>query len=279
MEMTSTSLSAFYWVLSLGALLLVLAIVRPVWGKVTGALIVIVLFGYRPVTLVLEHEKSADIRRAATAHFERRCRSAGEKITRTVEGVEGILLMKLRPKSSPSNWADQYWIGDPYGDEVGGNGYIETFLKYLTEDGAPVTYKTPRIGYRYVEAADPVDGRRYRYTLRMDKKFPEPQFDKTPSQGPAPHYGVTWVDISTPEDRKVWVAGGSLKVIDLHTNEVIAERIGYVFDTGQGNTSGGRLPWKFAQSYSACPKISRPSSVQTRPFVEKVLKPKKGEEQ
>jgi hypothetical protein len=67
--------------------------------------------------------------------------------------------------------------------------------------------------------------------------------DKVPRSRPHPRYGVTYDDISTREERDYWIAGSSLKVIDLQTNEVMAERIGYMMDRGQGDTeeAGGRL--------------------------------------
>jgi hypothetical protein len=86
---------------------------------------------------------------------------------------------------------------------------------------------------------------------------------------------VTYDDISTREERDFWIAGSSLKVIDLQTNEVIAERIGYMMDRGQGNDSGGRAPWLFAADH-ACPMFAPQhgaafQTYQTRKFVEKVL--------
>jgi hypothetical protein len=87
---------------------------------------------------------------------------------------------------------------------------------------------------------------------------------------------VTYDDISTREDREYWIAGGALKVIDLETNEVIAERIGYMMDRGQGDISGGRSPWPLAASH-ACPSFpvapgGQPfKAYQSRDFVEKVL--------
>jgi hypothetical protein len=90
---------------------------------------------------------------------------------------------------------------------------------------------------------------------------------------------VTYDDISTREERDYWIAGSLLKVIDLQTNEVMAERIGYMMDRGQGNTGGGRSPWLFAAD-NACP-VFGPEKVglsrsfhqpsQTRNFVEQVL--------
>jgi hypothetical protein len=95
-------------------------------------------------------------------------------------------------------------------------------------------------------------------------------------------YGITWDDVSTREDRARWIAGGSLKVIDLQTSEVIAEQIGYMVDLGQGNQSGGRSPWLLARR-TACPPFpgsqgqrSWPDS-ETFTFASKVLKPKEGE--
>jgi hypothetical protein len=103
--------------------------------------------------------------------------------------------------------------------------------------------------------------------------------DKVLAPDPTPRYGVTYDDISTCEERDYWIAGSSLKVIDLQTNEVMAERIGYMMDPGQGSNSGGRSPWLMAARY-ACPKfgpekVGVPRSFyqahQTRNFVEKIL--------
>lgn len=146
-------------------------------------------------------------------------------------------------------------------------------------------------GYRYVDAIDPKDGKRYRYTGRIEEPWQTDKhylkgytrfvLDKFPAPNPPPRYGVTYDDISTREERDYWIAGSSLKVIDLKNNEVIAERIGYMMDRGQGNTSGGRAPWLWAANY-ACPAF-RPSDAgqpgfsyqagQTRKFVTKTLNP------
>lgn len=238
---------------------------------------------------------------AAEAMFQERCKKAGEFIYRTAEGVEGIFLMKLRP--SQKNFAEQFSLYDPYGDDVGGDGYIQNFLRGRTAKGSisnEADVVTP--GYRYVEAIDPQDGKRYRYTGSMkvvgkqDASAPNvrveisrnPNYDlniyafgldRVPAPGSSPRYGVTYDDISTREEREYWIAGSSLKVIDLKTNEVMAERIGYMMDRGQGNNSGGRSPWLLAARY-ACPIFpvapgGNPVQFhQTRNFVEKILKPK-----
>lgn len=147
-----------------------------------------------------------------------------------------------------------------------------------------------------------MDGKRYRYTgamkvvskanvsapdvkrnLLMNPNYDINNYafvlDRVPAFGAPPRYGVTFDDLSTREEREHWIAGSSLKVIDLTTNEVIAERIGYMMDPGQGERGGGRQPWRWAADV-ACPKFpldgDRQSyqGNQTRNFVEKVLRPK-----
>lgn len=220
----------------------------------------------------------------ATARFNERCKTAGEKIYRTVEGVEGVLLLKLRPTDYSPAKQD---ATDPYGYDYDWNTtsepYIATFLwgrdakSFLVETG-PI--ESP--GYRYVEAIDPKDGKRYRYTGRIDqpwlrdKRYGEwvREFvvEKTPATGPAPRYGITYDDITTPEERALWIAGSSLRVIDTGTQEVIAERIGYMIDRGLGSTVGFRQPWTYALKTPgwSCPDNKGPG--QTRNFVEKALK-------
>ncbi len=228
--------------------------------------------------------------------FQERCKTSGERIVRTVDKVEGIYLLKLRPEGM--NYGEQFAMTDPYGRDMTGDGYIKSFLhgSYEAEtsgtriEGAP----PPPKGYRYVEAIDPRDGKRYRYTGRNEepwqtnkaylKGYTRFALDKTPAPGQAPRYGVTYEDLSTREDREYWIAGSSLKVIDLQTNEVIAERIGYMWDPAQGSRAGGRAPWLFAPDH-ACPSFQRnllrppghgaeAQIGQTESFVQKSLKPK-----
>lgn len=249
--------------------------------------------------------------KTAMAMFQERCKKAGEKIYKTVDDVEGIYLLKLRP--SNINYGDQFRLDDPYGRDFGGVGYVQSFVRgsFQAESKDIPEGGPPRLGYRYVEAEDATDGRRYRYTgairavRKQDATAPGVQFElrrnpnydlnvyafvlsKKPATGSAPRYGVTYDDISTHEEREYWIAGSSLKVIDLQTNEVIAERVGYMVDWAQGSRAGGRSPWLFAAS-NACPSFSRnfkmaqervgpafPSQpYQALDFVEKVLKPAK----
>lgn len=231
---------------------------------------------------------------AAQALFQQRCTSAGERIYKTVKDVEGVFLVKLRP--SVINYSDQFRLDDPYGRDYLGEGYIKGFLKAHHELRAEAARLkgyafTPReqVGYAFVEADNPSDGKRHRYTAIIEQPGKtDPQYFEDylrvvmkshPSSDEPPRYGVIFEDISTTKDRQYWIAGSSLKVVDLLTKEVIAERIGYMIDPGQGNrgSGGGRSPWLIA-AHHACPAFKGPNPAspqggQTAIFVEKVLRP------
>ncbi len=246
------------------------------------------------------HQEAAQARLAkAEAMFQERCKTAGEFIYRTAENVEGVFLLKVRERS---NFGDQYRMDDPYGHDSTGEDYLKGFflepMLHVNRNQSPEVLEKIRRnyqGFRYVEAIDPRDGKRYRYTGSIKEvtsttsitmggdgktQFKTKAFvlDKVPAPNPAPRYGVTYDDISTREERDYWIAGSSLKVIDLQTNEVMAERIGYMVDRGQGNKAGGRSPWLLAANY-ACPRFPADpgghvyQTGQTRKFVTKVLQP------
>jgi hypothetical protein len=229
--------------------------------------------------------------------WKERCETkAGVKIHRTVDNVDGIFLVKIRPVGI--NFGDQFKMDDPYGRDATGDTYILNFLKgfyHQRSDDPVVPGKPPREGFKYIEAIDPKDGRRYRYTGRIDQPWLRDKrygewvrefvLDKVPATGNRPRYGVTYDDISTHEEREYWIAGSSLRVIDLQTNEVIAERIGYMVDWAQGSQAGARSPWAFAPD-NACPGFQWNPNVpvrnavgeqdsQTLIFVEQVLTPSK----
>ena len=232
----------------------------------------------------------------AIAMWKERCKASGEKIHKVIEDVDGIFLMKIRDSS---NHDDQFKLDDPYGHDSIQEMYILNFLRgfYHQKPYVPVPGEPPLLGYRFVEATDPKDGLRYRYVGRFEEPWQTDKsylkgyirfvFDKTLAAGPAPRYGVTYDDLSTRQEREYWIAASSLKVVDLQTNEVIAERIGYMVDWAQGSRAGGRSPWLFAAD-NACPgfqknplrPLTRSSgggasaqAGQTLFFVEKVLKP------
>jgi len=286
----------------LGAFVAAFLIPKTRKSKTIVVAVVAVLFAAFPGRWFWEMQSEANVKKArlakAEAMFQERCKTAGEFIYRTVEDVEGVLLMKLRLEAA--SHGDQFKMDDPYGSDSWGDDYIKSF--FLEPILLANQYQPPEIldrvrrddrGYRYVDAIDPQDGKRYRYTGRIDQPWLRDKhygewvrqfvLDKVPATDPAPRYGVTYDDISTLDDREYWIAGSSLRIVDLETNEVIAERIGYMMDRGQGalSTGGSQTAWLRAARH-ACPDF-RPSNArdpassyqagQTRKFVTKVLQP------
>jgi hypothetical protein len=288
--------SVLAWILLFGALFLAFAKCKTRFGRVAAVVIILGIFAAFPGRWAWIVQKRVERYETAEAMFQERCKKAGVFIYRTAENVEGVFLLKLR--TSVSYGYDQYRMDDPYGSDSWGDEYIKTF--FLESRLQANTHAKPEIlerirreylGYRYVDAIDPKDGKRYRYTGRVEEPWQRDKsylkgytrfvLDRVPAPDPAPRYGVTYDDISTREERDYWIAGSSLRVIDLETNEVMAERVGYMMDRGQGNNSGGRAPWLYAANH-ACPSFhGNPSSGggssaqfnQTRKFVTKVLKP------
>lgn len=302
---------AFFWLLVLGALAAAVLVPRSLAGKVVAAAVVVGLFVAYPGRWAWERKQANDAFRAqrakALAHYAERCKGAGEFIYRTVEGVEGLFVGEI-PVYSARDLKDAN-APNIYNRDQDGDYYIRSFLMGRNADGVgvkgghidpanplraaqggPVPEAIVRPGYRWVEGIDPKDGRRYRYTggfelLSGATTAVELKVKPHHPDGPPPRYAIERIDLSTSEDRALWVAGGALRVIDQHTGEVLAERIGYMVDPGQGSTAGATSPWLVAVRH-ACPPFpvdgdftgSRTPYYQTRLFVEKVLKIKADEQ-
>lgn len=286
-----SAVGILYWVLAAAALLVALKAPKGRNNKAIAVLGVIAVFGYMPGRIGWEQHQARSRSNAAMERFEERCKSAGEKISRTVQNVEGVVWMKWRPKGGSDN--DQFGLDDPYGRDCGGEDCILQLLRVTKgADLNPGEARRHEKGYRFVESVDPVDGNTYRYVgviklppgwtpekieqHRRDTGQDVPSFshvfmlERQPIAQLTARYGITWDDVSTREDRQHWIASGSLKVMDMQANEVIAERVGYLIDRGQGSTAGFRAPWPWARSYGpSCPSVRDRSA----DFITKILKP------
>lgn len=217
----------------------------------------------------------------AQALFADRCKTAGEKIYRTVDNVEGTYVM--RPRNEPLNYGQQFKLDDPYGYAGTGDDYLKLFVRGRPIEPTKIAESIDSskvVAYRFVETADESGKGFYRYTTSMAKEESEHitrngggivPLSKVHAPSRSAKYGVMWDDISTQEDRENWIAGSSQKIVELETNQVIAERVGYMFDSGLGDTSGGRSPWTAARS-NACPPLNE----QIFYFFDRVIQPTKG---
>ncbi|MCX9157223.1 hypothetical protein OPU71_13915 [Niveibacterium sp. 24ML] len=224
--------------------------------------------------------------KAAMAYWENKCKTvAGEKIYRKVEGVEGILLLKVRPKASDREWYDRNFPGAAFSRERQADEYIESFLGYEHGSTGPADRgyinSTPshEPGYSYVDVIDEKDGTRYRYTVRRERDLKAKTewwnvfLDRDPAPDPAPRYAVTYEDHVIAEERALGVASSTLKVIDTQNNEVLAERTVYAV-TGGFDARSSTPPWLVAK---VCPIQSGGASTETRLFADQVLIPARAE--
>lgn len=243
-------------------------------------------------------QEQTQVKRAAE-RFAELCKGAGDKINRTVDDVDAVMLLKVRPKLEWKDYADPLLPGAAMAGERDGDSYIETFLGVESHDrgyerggrgsiGPKGDSPLPR--YRYVEAIEPKDGLRYRYTSVIKRvefisssngkpsSSMQSVLERQPASGPTPRYAVDYEDIVNPEDRKLWIAGTTIRVLDQQTGEILGEYITYLMDGGMGTTDGTRAPWSHASHSSfQCPHVDGATSTHTRYFVDRVLKLKKGE--
>jgi hypothetical protein len=199
-------------------------------------------------------------------------KDGGDKIYRTAENVEGVFQMRARD-SGDSQLRDQFGMFDPWG-----------FAQYDRADPAvPVGYQAD--DYRFVETQLGANrsGPPFRRKILIDtgrrigdlipRALPE-QADKTIWERQwfevsrlRSRYGYITEDLTTSEMRRRWIGAGKIKIIDLATNEVMAQRVGYFRAAGPmalDHWSGGGA----YQNGRICPQDSSLSG-----FLLSVLRP------
>lgn len=217
----------------------------------------------------------------ARAVFDERCKAAGEKIYKTVSGVNEILLVNPRPpRIQGQDEADPNWVGAGFSRESTGNQYIAEFLYFHQPaqgkySRALSPFAGGRKGYMHVHAIE--DGQHVRYSLRnpetyISKADPIESYAVRETVNSAlPTYSVEYENINDPVGRRNWVAGARVKVMDKTHNQLLGEFVRFSFEPGLGSRAGFRQPWHFAVY---CPTAA--DGVATghiRQFVEKVLTP------
>ena len=200
----------------------------------------------------------------AKARFDQLCQNAGEKIYRTADNVDGILLLKVRgddEKYQSNRYnprKDQMWEDAAIESEAAGENYIERFL--------------PRLSMAPYDFADVIqkDGSVIRYSMR--RKEHSWIMDKQPNPHSRARYAVTYENDISWENRKHWIAGTTIKIIDTKTNELMAEKTMYAFvpELGYSKFEQNPNPWGRGMR---CPDENSYEQ-KTVIFVSKVLIPK-----
>jgi len=214
-------------------------------------------------------EKVAEWRKRydpAKARFDQLCQNAGEKIYRTADNVDGILLLKVRgddEKYQSNRYnprKDQMWEDAAVESEFDREAYVEEFFLWATSG-------LPR--YAYIDVIQK-DGSIIRYsTRREDRNW---VMDQQPTPHPRARYAVTYENDISWENRKHWIAGTTIKIIDTQTNELMAEKTMYAFvpELGYSKFEQNPNPWGRGMR---CPDENSYEQ-KTVIFVSKVLIPK-----
>ena len=214
-------------------------------------------------------EKEAEWRKRyepAKARFDQLCQNASEKIYRTADNVDGILLLKVRgdDEKYQSNrynpLKDQMWEDAAVESEFDREAYIEEFL-------LPYTSSFPR--YIYADVLQK-NGLVIRYSRqREDQNW---VMEQKPTPHPRARYAVTYENDISWENRKHWIAGTTIKIIDTKTNELMAEKTMYAFvpELGYSKFEQNPNPWGRGMR---CPSGESEFEQRTVTFTIKVLIP------
>ena len=214
-------------------------------------------------------EKEAEWRKRyepAKARFDQLCQNAGEKIYRTADNVDGILLLKVRgddEKYQDSFYnprKDQMWEDAAVESEFDREAYIEEFL-------LPYTSSFPR--YTYADVLQK-NGLVIRYSRQKEDQNWVMEQQSTPH--PRARYAVTYENDISWENRKHWIAGTTIKIIDTQTNELMAEKTMYAFvpELGYSKFEQNPNPWGRGMR---CPSGESEFEQRTVTFAIKVLIP------
>ncbi len=299
LDTLAQSVSIGYVIVFLIVLALVLVLNKTTKAKLIGGIVTVGAFALLPYWLFVQKspaqlkaiDEQADFEaryEPAKALFEKLCKEQSQPIIkRTVEDVEGILLLKRREGSFETRHkdvADQMWAGAGLAYMSGGNSYLLNYLIDRRDDGkfgikieGTLGAKKTLRGFRFVDIRDVTTGELTRITatsVRIPGNVgnPDIQLVRTPLNGKPARYAVDLIDNVDPRLRKHWIAGTTFRVIDTATNEVIGEQTWWNWDTGFGNTGGSRSPWLTAR---LCPGI-RSGYDAGHLFVDSILKAKQG---
>ena len=243
-----------YWLLAIGLVAFAIWKIKTRRRKALWAAIAVAVFGFLPVKQMIEQAQRNAYAREAWAYFKKLCdEKSGEKIYRTHTGVRSVLVVKPLPPATEKDLYDQFWNGDPYSNATPWDKRGESAARRLASDSRRPTGMQRGLDFAEIKYEDK-DGIRYQRILRTPSKDALAKVDSI--QKPVSRFAISWEDISAPDDRKYWVAGSRLRVIDLTDNSIVAERIGYMIEAGFGSTSGQRRPWLSSRGpNTTCPPV------------------------
>jgi hypothetical protein len=243
----------------------------------------VLIFAFIPVAIIAfvaspskeERAMSEDFKlryTTAKAMFDEKCKTAGEKIYKTVENVDGVLLKGQRSELGFAFGRDRNWADAALPHELNDEWYIISFVGWEQRQkgghGPVNIVPTAFPGYKFADVLEN-DGSARRYRMLVDpmRRDGWGHLAQVPIEGERARYLIEFVNPVDTAARGFWIAETTIKITDTKTGEVLGERRSFAFEPGLGSQAGGRSPWLFART---CPQsIGRET---TRIFTESVLK-------
>lgn len=269
-------IGVLYWLLTIGAIALALYKNKTPRTRTIWVTVVVLVFGFLPAKQMVEQYQKNAFTKEAWAYFKNKCDTeAGEKIYKTFTGLKSVLVVKPLPPATEKDLYDQFWMGDPYSAPAHSQrGRLEAAI--LASQDAPSAFDQLGRGFDFVESSVTSDKAGEKKFVKYSYPLAKRGNVQQPIDQPISRFGILWNDISNHEDRKYWVAGSRLQVIDLADNSIVAERIGYLIEPGFGSIEGQRRPWGISRGpNTTCPSIKN-GTFEDRWFILKVLNPIEG---
>jgi len=241
---------------------------RGIIRKIAVTCVVVLFFGpflllmaSNVLEYLLEQIKTLPARKI----FYDRCATAGEKVYKTVDNVEGILLLNVRGMNNNGyEGYDLHWPDAALPREASRDSYIHGFLKKVYGDDDKSKGSKYKYYFDYVDVKEEHEIMRYRIDTENNGKL-----KKEPSPPELARYAVYFTNHDNMEDRKIGIAGTTITIADSFTGEKMAESTSYAFIRFRLGSA------KSKNWYNAikCPKNKSETYV-TRNFVNQVIKPK-----
>lgn len=166
-------------------------------------------------------------------YFKALCEAeAGEWVFRKAEGVEGIMQLRLSPRSEPSPMnivllEAPGTVSPP----------AESYMSFLPPLGS----------FRYLEVVEgqnsSVERFIYKGTYRKGSILTRQHYDQQTIKNPDSRFAITWRGISRPNDREHGIVGGELLVLDKTTNEIIGFKRDFIRFYFDPNYKDSRILW------------------------------------
>jgi hypothetical protein len=210
------------------------------------------------------------------AIFINYCKSAGSFITSKVNRLEGIRLDSTREDRSFDRYADRNWIDAGLPLERVGQEFIASFLDFYFYDSdmSPEfpTHTSMRVimsGFKFVDVKQ-VDSSYLRYKLANKDDISKGMISEKISNDKVARYAVSVSQLGSKEDRKHWIAGSLVRMIDTKTKNTLGEYRSFSY-TPPSNLPGVSTQNRSWANKQSCPAYLDIQNTQVRVFLNNMI--------